>query len=557
MLNGPSGSGALAASSEVDHWGPRTSGPWNDTTSPIQSGNTSPSRHRGSNTGVANNSILSESQKTSPYLVSSRPVIGQGPGLSNRVVPKSNLDPSSGSFKYPYHSLGFSDNKENSSSQLDPSGFDQQEGFLFEQRGALSSGYRSVQTGASRESSLPPSRRSETASSGTTNGPIFGSGAYPAFGHTPQNSIHVQRPTISGRTPSFGSGTNGRSYTNGSDRLQDGDSTYSRNLSDRALQSVYGDSSPNTIDQPLPSPNDYHQGYDSQTQTQNVSMWSNEGKISLKNRNNYYSSPYAETHYPTQHSSGKVSRASERESNSPGHERRTMPLSPGYYNPNGIISAELDRAYSRAQTSQSIADIERGMQRLHFSPQQQTYFQSQGMFSSQFQGQYPPQAWDFSPQAFRPNPQQPYNPYSIQIPPYAPVAVPRGPSRDQDVGHGVRSILLEEFRSNQKSNKRYDLKDIYTHVVEFSGDQHGSRFIQQKLETANSDEKDQIFREIQPNALQLMTDVFGNYVIQKLFEHGNQVQKKILAEIMRTHVNELSLQMYGCRVVQKVGSPHP
>ena len=89
-------------------------------------------------------------------------------------------------------------------------------------------------------------------------------------------------------------------------------------------------------------------------------------------------------------------------------------------------------------------------------------------------------------------------------------------------------------------------------MVEFSGDQYGSRFIQQKLETANSDEKDQIFSEIQPNSIQLMTDVFGNYVIQKLFEHGNQTQKKILANQMKGHVMTLSTQMYGCRVVQKV-----
>lgn len=89
-------------------------------------------------------------------------------------------------------------------------------------------------------------------------------------------------------------------------------------------------------------------------------------------------------------------------------------------------------------------------------------------------------------------------------------------------------------------------------MVEFSGDQHGSRFIQQKLETANSDEKEQVFREIQPNSLQLMTDVFGNYVVQKLFEHGNQTQKKILANQMKGHVLSLSTQMYGCRVVQKV-----
>ncbi|OQD86369.1 hypothetical protein PENANT_c008G11666 [Penicillium antarcticum] len=123
--------------------------------------------------------------------------------------------------------------------------------------------------------------------------------------------------------------------------------------------------------------------------------------------------------------------------------------------------------------------------------------------------------------------------------------------RDHDPTQVVRSPLLEEFRANSKGNKRYELKDIYNHVVEFSGDQHGSRFIQQKLETANSDEKEQIFREIQPNCLQLMTDVFGNYVVQKLFEHGNQTQKKILANQMRGHVLALSTQMYGCRVVQK------
>lgn len=100
-----------------------------------------------------------------------------------------------------------------------------------------------------------------------------------------------------------------------------------------------------------------------------------------------------------------------------------------------------------------------------------------------------------------------------------------------------------------------DVQDIYNYIVEFSGDQHGSRFIQQKLETANSDEKDQVFRELLPNAIQLMTDVFGNYVIQKFFEHGNQSQKKVLANQMRTHILALSTQMYGCRVVQKV-SPH-
>jgi hypothetical protein len=49
-----------------------------------------------------------------------------------------------------------------------------------------------------------------------------------------------------------------------------------------------------------------------------------------------------------------------------------------------------------------------------------------------------------------------------------------------------------------------------------SADQYGSRFIQQKLETATTEEKNMVFDEIMPQALSLMTDVFGNYVIQKV-----------------------------------------
>ncbi|WWC89804.1 uncharacterized protein L201_004730 [Kwoniella dendrophila CBS 6074] len=113
----------------------------------------------------------------------------------------------------------------------------------------------------------------------------------------------------------------------------------------------------------------------------------------------------------------------------------------------------------------------------------------------------------------------------------------------------VRSALLEDFRLNKV--KKWELSDIFGHVAEFSGDQHGSRFIQQKLETASLEDRQTLFDEIMPNAYQLMTDVFGNYVTQKLFEHGDQRQKAALAKKMEGHVLDLSMQMYGCRVVQK------
>ena len=69
-----------------------------------------------------------------------------------------------------------------------------------------------------------------------------------------------------------------------------------------------------------------------------------------------------------------------------------------------------------------------------------------------------PQHYDYHPQhALRMNPLAAYYPMppmpNILNPP-----IPRGPARDQDIGQHLRSALLEEFRSNSKTNKRYELK---------------------------------------------------------------------------------------------------
>lgn len=54
---------------------------------------------------------------------------------------------------------------------------------------------------------------------------------------------------------------------------------------------------------------------------------------------------------------------------------------------------------------------------------------------------------------------------------------------------------------------------IFGHIVEFSIDQHGSRFIQAQLETATDCEKAIVFSEIYPRDVdKLIRDVFGNYV---------------------------------------------
>ncbi|GLI71552.1 hypothetical protein VaNZ11_016789 [Volvox africanus] len=120
-------------------------------------------------------------------------------------------------------------------------------------------------------------------------------------------------------------------------------------------------------------------------------------------------------------------------------------------------------------------------------------------------------------------------------------------------GRGPRSsgdTLLDEFKNN-KTGRKYELREILGHVYEFSLDQHGSRFIQQKLEGVNPDDLDAAFSEVLPRILHLMTDVFGNYVVQKFLEHGSQEHRARVAKALHGHVLQLSLQMYGCRVVQK------
>ena len=112
-----------------------------------------------------------------------------------------------------------------------------------------------------------------------------------------------------------------------------------------------------------------------------------------------------------------------------------------------------------------------------------------------------------------------------------------------------RSKLLEDFRNNKISNPQ--LRDLVNHMVEFSRDQHGSRFIQQKLERCSAAERELVFNEILSSSYDLIIDVFGNYVIQKFLEFGSIEQKIQLLTSIKGHVLTLSLQMYGCRVIQK------
>ena len=88
-------------------------------------------------------------------------------------------------------------------------------------------------------------------------------------------------------------------------------------------------------------------------------------------------------------------------------------------------------------------------------------------------------------------------------------------------------------------------------LLDLAVDQHGSRYIQQQLETSLETERSGIFDLLLPDLVRLCLDVFGNYVIQKLLEFSSPANRHVLIMRLQGNILVLSLQMYGCRVVQK------
>ncbi|QDS76818.1 hypothetical protein FKW77_002762 [Venturia effusa] len=220
----------------------------------------------------------------------------------------------------------------------------------------------------------------------------------------------------------------------------------------------------------------------------------------------------------------------------------------------GLLQDSSPRAGPTYQGYQDPPTIAALTLQLQQQQQQQMQLQQQQMMllhqHQRYRGPYAPH------QPSRMNPQQQYQ-YStipMQTGLVAPAAIPPQSTLASTYLHGSNesteitriSTKLAEFKEMNKNKHT----DIFDHVVEFSGDQNGSRFIQSRLETANSDEKERLVQEILPEVVQLSMDVFGNYVVQMLFKHCDQAQKRALANKLKGHMYSLSIGQYACRVVQ-------
>jgi len=111
------------------------------------------------------------------------------------------------------------------------------------------------------------------------------------------------------------------------------------------------------------------------------------------------------------------------------------------------------------------------------------------------------------------------------------------------LAHSATSPLLEEFRATK--SRDWTIRDIEGHVVDFCEDQNGSRFIQQRLETGDTNEQKIVMNEVLPAIQRLRNDVFGNYVVQKLLEFGTPQMKADIRDTLQGEMLQLSLQMYG------------
>ncbi|TXC10405.1 hypothetical protein FocTR4_00005640, partial [Fusarium oxysporum f. sp. cubense] len=130
------------------------------------------------------------------------------------------------------------------------------------------------------------------------------------------------------------------------------------------------------------------------------------------------------------------------------------------------------------------------------------------------------------------------------------------PYHSQNNGPGpkiYKNQWVKDFcgRLTKRSGPQPELCEAYGHMVDASGEQESSRWLQTKLAVATNEEKTRILLEIADDARTVMICSFGNYVMQNLIEYTGQGEKYHILQQMKGHVNDLARNKHGCRVVQK------
>lgn len=409
--SGPSGSGALAASSEADPWGSRT-GRWNsaDTTQTrALSGNASPSNPRSDAAGLGMNG--------NSFYPTASTLAQRGPVGSR---PATALDPSTGPFRNASQVSELVDDKEAvgpfSALNLD---HEQRLGtFAGAQRpGQEQTFFNPVGNGPSRDPGLSSSSRPEPDLSNFS------------YGGPAANSMHSQRPSLV-TAASFGA-HNARAYDQTTAKQTD-EAEVADRLGRIALDNDINGAS-------------YRNGAQNFQLNPVSQPWEN-GQA--------YQNGFANDVYGNATGFERRGSAVDRSSSAGS----TFRASAGLNSPRGFAAAPQPNGDSwlrpASQGHRMGSETDQRVLAQQFAQQQPASFYQTPYYHPSFQPSQP--LYSLYGNNLRPGP---LTGYGVPLAPYLGASgLPVHLGRDQDPGKAFRSMALEEFRSNIKSITRYELK---------------------------------------------------------------------------------------------------
>lgn len=463
-FEGKTGSGSLVSSSETDAWS-RQRSPWgtvdnySQPTSSARTSGVSPVLQRASNHSMPPQSFL-DTPKTTTQFFSAPRASALGQSVLSKAGSKHMLDSTAinlsgarvpdalsngyNGFGRVAESDGQRAPESTRSSWTDAVSIHSP---TDDRRSNANSDYFGVSSAAaSRSGSLPPSRHGTDPAQFSQPSDVF-----PRFSQ-------VQPPSMRGNLASLSLQSNDRGYGERSNSFQSettamfGRLSMENSNSDQVLMSH----------KPSGSTNGFHTQpsngqYDSLYPRQPVSDLPHELDDGLINGGSFTPAGHPGGFYGDHHSY-RGPHISQRGAMTPSSsEFRPSP----YYSTGGTPPV-FDNLYpsrheqlARALTNGNSALLEsklRGLQQ----EQQLLHPQYQQMVAAQFRGQYNPYGYGASNgialNGFAPG---------IPIPPMPAIVSALEPfrgSRPEDAKHGIRSALLEEFKSNSKGNRRYELK---------------------------------------------------------------------------------------------------
>ena len=442
--DGITGSGSLLKSSELDTWSRPKASQW-PSMNEISTGLPNVRTSRNSSSPVRHRNSNQQGRSSSPYFSVNQPIT-TGQSMSNKSTAQSYLDPTSGSFKAPSafdsHHSSRHNSDETNRRPLNSIVFGSNEnGYSNPSNGF--SGYNS--NTVSRSGSKPPSRRVGDYQ------PQISADCMPDLynAHIGPSESSSGRPTHSSRTSTYSSAGNNR-LPNQTPSLQFGE-----------LSSSFGKLDVGK-DNSIPSYPSYyelatHVGIDSlntNSSLNNTAYRGNQISFDPDNRlvssYNQYNSQFGDLN--SQSTNGYHVQRSQ---DSPMYSGSGTPSLGDHQRTHSSLSHQ--NPISTGQTALLQRKL-RGLQ------EQQKYLQPQ-LNSVPFRTPYT-NPYDYNVQnMLRMNPQAPY--YQIPVMDGFPPRIASRPSTvvSANISENLRSSLLEEFRTNNKGNKRYELKVLLSFRV--------------------------------------------------------------------------------------------